>query len=277
MSGLRATATVGTANPLLDHIVILVGHHALTSIDERLDGLFTVAPGGRHADGLTWNRLILFEDGSYIELIAFFETIDPEQRKKHRWGSLRDGTIVDWACSLHLEKDFKHIQEQVSGAETGYAYSDPVPSGRERPDGTVLNWSIGAAMSPDGTPVFPGTLPFWCLDRTPRELRVPYESSPELTSHPSGARGVSRILIEAPVGDSSHLKDVYTAIYDPKSARINKDEWLFHVPSGARIGRQTISMAGGSGEQVIKLALAGGKNSPSSVELLPGLIVKIEN
>ncbi|KAJ6786338.1 hypothetical protein PWT90_04728 [Aphanocladium album] len=266
-----------TAKPLLDHIVILVEHNTLTTIDDRLEGLFTVAPGGRHADGLTWNRLILFEDGVYIELIAFFDTVDPERRKTHRWGSLPEGTIIDWACSLHDEKDFGHIQHEVLDAKAGYAYSDPVPGGRERPDGIVLKWAIGAATAPDGKPVFPGTLPFWCLDRTSRKLRVPYESSPELTNHPSGARGVSRVVVEAPDGDVSHLQAVYKAIYEPGTSRTEASGWHFNVPSGGNHGKQTISITKGTEEQVIKLALAGGPKSPSFVELLPGLIIKLES
>ena len=277
MSSLDAAAPNRTAQPLLDHIVILVNHHTLTGIDEQLKGVFTVAPGGHHADGLTWNRLILFKDGVYIELIAFYDTTDPETRKKHRWGSLSDGTIIDWACSLHEERDFELIQEQVSSAQTGYLYSDPVSGGREKPDGTVLKWANGSATSPDGTPIFPGTLPFWCLDRTPRTLRVPYESSPELTNHPSGAKGVSRIVIEAPAGDIAHLRDVYKAIYEPNSSKTENDGWPFHVPSGEDRGKQTISLLDGSGGQVIKLALAGGTNSPSFVELVPGLLVKLES
>lgn len=277
MSHSSAPLVDGTAKPLLDHIVVLVDHHTLTGIDEHLDGLFTVAPGGRHADGLTWNRLILFADGVYIELIAFFDTVDPAVRKKHRWGSLPDGTVVDWACSLHEEADFMHIQQQVANAHAGYAYSDPVPGGRERPDGTVLKWAIGAATDSDGSPVPPGTLPFWCLDRTPRNLRVPYENSPELTSHPSGARGVSRIVVESPTKDISRLADVYKAIYAPETSKVEGSEWHFNVPSGDNCGRQTISITKGTERQVIKLALAAGPNGPSFVELVPGLTLKLES
>ncbi|KAJ3494424.1 hypothetical protein NLG97_g4085 [Lecanicillium saksenae] len=266
----------GTAKPLLDHIVILVEHNTLTGIDERLHGMFTVAPGGRHADGLTWNRLILFEDGVYIELIAFFDTVDPDERKKHRWGTLPEGTIIDWACSLHEEKDFVCIQREVLKAKSGWLYSDPVPGGRERPDGTVLEWAIGAATAADGTPVFPGTLPFWCLDRTPRKLRVPYESSPELTNHPSGAKGVSRVVIETPQVDVSHFRDVYKAIFEPERNESGASSWHFDVPSEDHAGRHEISLSSRSEGQVLKLALVGGPDSPSFVELLPGLLVKLD-
>lgn len=263
------------AQPLLDHIVILVDHHALLGIDNRLDGIFRIAPGGQHAGGLTWNRLILFEDGVYIELIAFLDTVDPEVRRKHRWGSLPDGTIIDWACSLKSEREFGQIQKRVQDTETGYTYHEPVPGGRQRPDGTVLKWAIGSALDPDGGPTAPGTLPFWCLDRTPRNLRVPYESSPELTSHPLGVKGISRIVLEAPQGDVAQLQAVYDAVFRG-SGGSTADGWHFDVPARDPTGRQSISITPGGEGQVIKLALTGNAASPSFVELLPGLVVKID-
>ncbi len=58
----------------LDHLVILVRDLARAAPDyERLG--FAVTPGGEHADGLTRNALIPFDDGSYIELVSF---LDPE-------------------------------------------------------------------------------------------------------------------------------------------------------------------------------------------------------
>ena len=50
----------------LDHLVMLVGDLGVAAADyERLG--FTVTPGGQHADGLTPNALIPFDDGSYFE------------------------------------------------------------------------------------------------------------------------------------------------------------------------------------------------------------------
>src|SRR2546422_3243001 len=54
----------------IDHVVILVSDLAAASADYAKLG-FTVVPGGEHADGLTHNALISFEDGTYLELIAF--------------------------------------------------------------------------------------------------------------------------------------------------------------------------------------------------------------
>jgi Glyoxalase-like domain len=53
----------------LDHLVILVNDLDLAAADyERLG--FTVTPGGEHADGLTRNALIPFDDGFYFKLVS---------------------------------------------------------------------------------------------------------------------------------------------------------------------------------------------------------------
>lgn len=56
---------------------------------------FTISPGGRHADNRTENRLVIFADGSYLELIAFIND-DPEKREGH-W----------WVCELDIDRPVK--------------------------------------------------------------------------------------------------------------------------------------------------------------------------
>lgn len=252
---------------MLDHIVILVSHQELLTLPDHLHSL-TISTGGRHADGLTWNRLILFEDGVYIELIAFYDDIDPERRQSHRWGNLPEGTIIDWACSLRKSSDFSVIRQRVVDANAGFSYTQPAPGGRTKPDGTELKWAIGAPLDRYGNVTHPGVLPFWCLDETPRRLRVPYEESPEATTHPSRAKGVSRLVITVPDKDFENLVKVYSAFLG------GGPKWHFDVPSGA-YARQSIALERGDTVQV-KLALAGTEASPSFIEILPGLVVKID-
>src|SRR5215212_11710577 len=66
----------------LDHLVILVSDLELASADYQRLG-FVVTPGGEHADGLTRNALIPFEDGFYFELVSF---LDPEDPTDSVWG-----------------------------------------------------------------------------------------------------------------------------------------------------------------------------------------------
>ena len=261
-----------TPQPSLDHIVILVSHSTLQDLSSKLRDSFTIAPGGTHTNGVTSNKLILFQDGVYIELIAFADGADPGERKKHRWGLLREGQIIDWAYTLpSTTSDIEPIRQRVRDADAGITYDEPQPGGRTRPDGVELKWATVSARHDTGEPTWPGRLPFWCLDQTPRRLRVPYEGS-DLNRHPCGARGVSRVSVTAPKSQVSALAQVYGAIHDGGAAGRS---WPFVVPSGAG-GAHSVSLSGGDQPPEIRLTLVGGKHSPSTVELVPGLIVDFE-
>ncbi|KAJ5958517.1 uncharacterized protein N7479_005667 [Penicillium vulpinum] len=262
--------------PTLDHIVILVSHDTLLGLSERLRDIFIVAPGGTHADGLTSNKLVFFQDGVYIEFIAFHDNIDHERRKKHRWGTLKEGSIIDWAFTYPPGRDFSPTKQRVLNADTGFLYGEPAFGGRKREDGTILEWKISAPTDALGSPISPGWLPFWCLDKTPRELRVPYEVEPALTQHPSGVHGVASLSLFVPEKDLSNLGKTYASIYDETPTISDDQGWEYEVPSGSATGRHIISLLRyeESPEVTIKLALEGPKCG--KVEILPGLEIDIE-
>ncbi|KAF7549330.1 hypothetical protein G7046_g8391 [Stylonectria norvegica] len=273
--------------PLLDHIVILVSPQNLIDLPGHLKDTLIVIDGGEHADGLTVNKLIIFSDGTYIELIAFQDNVDPEKRKTHRWGNLEEGSIIDWAYTLPNESDFEKIQQRVRDTGSSIYYHDPVSGGRVRPDGTVLKWAVASAKEASGNPIWPGYAPFWCLDRTPRHLRVPYQdeqqvgspSGLEHTKHPSGTTGISQVAISVPEDRLSGLQLVYDGVHKAgKKTATNDQDWHFEVPSGSRRGSQSISLsaAGKDRKPGIKLTLLGGKDSPKSIELLPSVIFDID-
>lgn len=275
------------SQPLLDHIVILVTFQDLQELPKRLENDLVVIDGGEHAGGLTVNKLIIFPDGTYIELIAFNKGAGPEERKKHRWGQLEEGTIIDWALTLRDESDFGAVQERVRNADAGILYSDLVAGGRTRPDGTVLKWSISTAEVTSGNPVQPGHASFWCLDRTPRRLRVPYQDEQENgqarsllahTQHPSGAQGVSYLAVSVSEKEFSSLRAVYDAVLKANSDAGSEDtEWRFEVPSGSRDGPRRISLSTLQQDSTkIKLSLLGHDDSPKTIKLLPGLVIDIE-
>ena len=66
----------------LDHVILLLPYQDLLNPPSWLTSNFIVSPGGLHADGKTENRLVLFEDGTYLELIAFIND-DPVRRQGH--------------------------------------------------------------------------------------------------------------------------------------------------------------------------------------------------
>ncbi|EYE97962.1 VOC family protein [Aspergillus ruber CBS 135680] len=263
--------------PTLDHIVILVSHDTLIGLSDHIQHLFIIAPGGNHADGLTSNKLVLFQDGVYLEFIAFFDDIDPNRRSKHRWGNLKENTIIDWAFTHPPNDDFGAIKQRVQDTNTTLSYEEPVAGGRKKNDGTILEWTLSVPIDADAptNALSPGRLPFWCLDKTPRELRVPYAAEPHLTQHPSGVSGISSLSLSVPGRESAELAEVYRAIYGSRDpADLDNRVWPYEVPSGLMAGRHIIRLLENAEETTITLALSG--PSPGRIELLPGLAIDIE-
>ena len=222
--------------PILDHIVILVPHEILTNLPHWLTDAFIVLEGGRHADGVTENKLILLQDGVYFELIAFVPGKE-EERKSHRWGARRPGHIVDWANTLHSEDELEAIRDRTKAANTGIQYTSPTPGGRIKPDGTELKWIISSPYLDEaaGLSGFEGgEAPFWCLDRTPRDNRVPFHVGDNV-KHPSGALGVQQVSIF--VGDKGvfeTLKGTYDALNGRGGTQVQQpaDSQAFSWPIG---------------------------------------------
>ncbi|MBH1945640.1 VOC family protein, partial [Erythrobacter sp. YJ-T3-07] len=107
---------------------------------------------------------------------------------------------------------FQQIQKKVDHTQAGITYGDLIPGGRHRPDGEELKWAVAAAYDHGGKPIEPGLLPFWCLDDTKRELRVPYQQT-GVAKHANGAVGVSLISVTPNDQDQAERLDkVYTAL-----------------------------------------------------------------
>ncbi|MCY4072864.1 MAG: VOC family protein [Chloroflexi bacterium] len=155
----------------IDHIVIAV--RALDAAMETYRRLgFSVIEGGAHPYG-SHNALIGFEDGSYIELLGFYE-----ESPAHPWWDLlheRGGGLIDFCMATDdIRADLAAIRAQ--GVEAG----DLAEGGRRRPDGYEVKWvnnKIGGA--------FQGLIPFIIEDVTPRSQRLPSE-----TTQPNGVTGI---------------------------------------------------------------------------------------
>ncbi|KAI2603315.1 glyoxalase-like domain-containing protein [Hypoxylon fragiforme] len=233
-----------TPLPLVDHIVILIPHSYLSAPPPWFADLFTFYPGGQHADGLTENTLALLADGSYIEFIAFVPGADPARRARHQWGRKHEGEVVDWAVTLppggleQKEKTFQAIQQKVRDADTGIVYGDLVRGGRIRPDGEVLEWGVAfPKKASDGSPVDPGTVPFWCLDVTPRHLRVPYDGPDDSawTKHPSGAVGVAGIHVTRSAETVKSAGGVYDVLLGKASSAEATTGWKIRTLDGEKV------------------------------------------
>ena len=159
----------------IDHIVVAVKDLDAATADYQRLG-FTVVPGGRHPVG-TYNGLIPFADGSYIELISFYR-----ENPDHRWWAAlkRAEGLVDFCMRTD---DPRGDTEKFRAA--GVDMNDPVPWARTRPDGYELKWRLSLALGSER-----GVVPFLIEDLTPREERVPQN-----VEHANGARGIGAVLV----------------------------------------------------------------------------------
>lgn len=199
----KPLSTMFSIQAQLDHVIILVPYDYLADPPSWLTDNFTISPGGVHADGKTENRLILFSDGVYIELIAFTPGTSQAGRESHGWGRKPYG-IVDYAFTLpseDLDATFESLRQKWhdAGVTEKLIAAEPVAGGRTRPDGEVLKWKVATVGQEER-----GVANFWCFDVTPRDLRVPL--SKQGTTHPSGSTGIADVQLD--VGDVTTLGEL---------------------------------------------------------------------
>jgi catechol 2,3-dioxygenase-like lactoylglutathione lyase family enzyme len=163
----------------IDHIVILV-EDLDKAIDDYQNLGFIVEQGGRHPR-FTHNALISIGDGSYIELISFYEH---EGADAHRWYKYREsnGGLIDYAV---LTDDLE--SEIARAGDHGIHYAGPNDGARKRPDGQEIAWKT-ATPAGDET----SGLPFVIQDVTHRDLRVPSGGG---VAHPNGVEMIDHLIV----------------------------------------------------------------------------------
>lgn len=185
----------------IDHLVIVVPELEAAVASYRGLG-FTVVPGGRHPIG-THNALIAFADGSYLELIAFFEP-----NAQHRWYQRlqQGGGLIDFC----LQTD-DLAGDAGAFRAAGVALADPRPLSRVRPDGYELRWVLSI---PD---VHAGVAPFLIEDETPRNERVP-----RATTHANGVTGIQ--LVTVGVSDVAMVRGWYERVPGAKVIPVDRPD-----------------------------------------------------
>ncbi|KAH0492235.1 hypothetical protein TgHK011_007197 [Trichoderma gracile] len=237
-----------------DHVILLVPHEQLVSPPQWLSDAFTILDGGVHEGGLTENKLIVLEDGVYLELIAFVDGVSPQHRAMHPWGTQPEGHIIHWAHTiLSHEEDqdsniseqrFRAVQARIEDAKVGIKYLDPEPGFRTMADGSKRVWA-NAIPNFDGYkgPVRINQQPFWTFDRTPRSLRAPV--TPENTSHSSGVVGVAAISLY--IKDEKTVEKMvlfYNAIFNESAVKetpsdsVVRYRWAAAAPAHEEFGKR---------------------------------------
>jgi catechol 2,3-dioxygenase-like lactoylglutathione lyase family enzyme len=238
----------------LDHVVIAVNDLDRAVADYQSLG-FTVYPGGVHHGGMSHNALVVFEDGSYFEIIAYREAA-PANRWWRVLTTAGEG-IVDFAVlPQNTEKDVQAARAR------GLELDGPTPGGRIRLDGVRLDWQIVRPATTD--------LPFWCGDVTPRNFRVPEGS---IRRHANGVTGISFVRIL--VADVATSTERYRALVDPDAVsqdngvvRINLEKAAFELVGPDNDGARRRLAARGEG--VLSLELRGSAAKALDPNLLHG-------
>lgn len=183
---------------------------------------FTITRGGVHGDKKTQNNLIIFKDGSYLELIAFIDDL-PEHRKDHWWGDKGYG-IIDYAFTIKEGPNaFPALRDTVNGLDVpeNWKFQDMRSGSRLNADGEKIEWQVSFPQASAR-----GRSPFWCFDVTSRDKRV--SRSDAATTHPSGAKGIGNLMVYLEKGsaDVQSFKSLLDAIIvQDEASRVADDEW----------------------------------------------------
>ncbi|EUC65996.1 glyoxalase-like domain protein [Rhizoctonia solani AG-3 Rhs1AP] len=233
---------------ILDHIIHISPPGKLSEAVAHWERLgFQVIPGGTHADGLTSNALVALADGVYIELIAFEKPPTEPPASDHWWAKKYPGWI-DWAC-LGLED---HVDKTIAGRDqdvgSGVEYQEGKEGGRRRAsDGKELKWRVTFPQLKHGR----GTVPFFCQDLTPRELRVP---AAEVNTHTNTAFGVAHLHLTVPQAQLDSVKAQLSVVLGTQPNESN--EWELAVPHGQFNPAPRLKLVG-SDDEISSIAEVG--------------------
>jgi hypothetical protein len=140
--------------------------------------------GGPHSNGATQMAIASFPDGSYLELIALQTNPNEKALAAHYWSKQMRGNAGPTAWAVRS----KDVAAEVARLRTaGIVVGSPSKSGRERPDGTKLDWETArVGEEPNGT-----FFPFLIRDFTPRDARAFPTGKPTTADF----SGVKRVII----------------------------------------------------------------------------------
>jgi hypothetical protein len=240
-----------------DHLVVVVSDLARGIVTFESAG-FTVISGGRHDAPPTHNALIPFEQGGYIELLAFRGSREAAAARE-AW-SAGSATGVERRFLSRLLRGEGMADVALHGADLrglaaasdGVRWSERLPMSRRRPDGVKLEWDLAFPDRDD--------LPFVMVDRTPRSLRIP--SDPDELMHPNGALGIARVMLRSPHPAESARAWTETFGAEPASegttiptVRLASVRFAFAASESAGVSSATIQGIGAVGEAVRALGI----------------------
>ncbi|MGD1091720.1 MAG: VOC family protein [Bryobacteraceae bacterium] len=173
---LLITVLLGATDLKIDHVT--VAGTDLKQMQARLAAAGIPSEyGGPHSNHATQMAITSFPDGSYLELIALQANPDEKAVAAHYWSKQMLGNAGPTAWAVRAN-DLAAEVTRLRAA--GIVVSSPAHSGRERPDGTRLDWET-ATVGPEPNGTF---FPFLIRDITPREARAFPKAQPTTKDFP---------------------------------------------------------------------------------------------
>lgn len=176
--------------------------------------------------GSSRNKLIIFPDGTYIELLNW---IGPP-KEFYDWASKAPG-LIDFALTTprSAQETFSAVTSRLESSDPapgdgnlGVRFKEPLFGGRKRKDGQQVEWYVTKPLFDNEAPNVPKPIdksfptgrldtPFYCHDVTDRNLRVPYTDK-SISTHPCGAKGILSVEVLVPEAQISSYMRLYGAV-----------------------------------------------------------------
>jgi hypothetical protein len=201
----------------------------------------------RYIGGSSRNKLVIFQDGTYLELINWIK----EPAEFFDWAPKSPG-LIDFALTstttahnVHGEVTSRLEKGGVEGM--GLGYKQPLAGGRKRKDGRDVKWFVTKPqfrdVVGDEKELYPtGRLdaPFFCHDVTDRELRIPPPTKEG--GHDSGAMGIGVVEVLVPKEKVGEYVKMYEGILGVKGEERGEGVWWIgmEVPTQEKDLRKTM-------------------------------------
>lgn len=188
------------------------------------------SPGSRVSclGGSSRNKLVIFADGTYIELLNWIT----EPKEFFDWAPKSPG-LIDFALTTPQTAQDTHdaitqrLQATDGDGGLGIRFKAPLFGGRRRKDGQKCEWYVTKPLVDNDAAHVPKPIdqyfpsgrldtPFYCHDVTDRGLRVPYMDS-SISTHPCGAKGIMSVEVMVPESQIENYTKLYSAVSGAKA------------------------------------------------------------
>ncbi|KAL2795399.1 hypothetical protein BJX66DRAFT_324678 [Aspergillus keveii] len=187
----------------IDHLLLQFSQEQFETLPRWILDNFTVIDGGVHTGGLSRNKLIIFRDGTYLELYNWITK--PEDWRERLPGDFALTTLNPITAEASQERIANALASDPGDGGVGVTYSRPRKAAAKTPKGSMCAGRLLSQGIPRRTRR-PGT-------NSIREGAQMRRFSAMISlRHPSGATGIERIDVVVPRGGLSRYSDVYASI-----------------------------------------------------------------